>query len=372
MNPERHYLENQGETSNLPLQQRAAEALFGDVRFRPTAQTVASLIEQGLTEDDILAAGHLKGYKTPIMDETLRDLDVALPYIQQISDRIAQDHGDDILWLAARDFEAVADDLMIRYPHLEAYLVPASQDLLSHETMFDKNLAARFLGHFGLTAANAVDPRKKFAVFDSGFQGTIGQRLDHRAELLHGVSLNDAGRLTNKLVSVNTKYSAGEQIMDFPGGADNFSEELLPRANRFAGTMHTEDFSDTHMLAVFLQTLPRFHDAYGKLIEFNGSIVALPRVCKNEAGMVYELIDNNIDRPIWGEYNANASIVNPLAAAVVMYRVVKSALEQRGISSKAFSDLQSSTAVHGRDILSDMPLVSGRKAPSHRFGSIGI
>lgn len=354
-----------GETNNPLLQQRAAEALFGDVRFRPTAQTMASLIEQGLTEDDILAVGNLKGYKTPIMHETLQDLDVALPYIHQLSDRIADDHSDSTLWFAARDFEAVADDFLIRYPRIDAHLLPASQKLFEHDTMYDTNLATRFLGRFGLTAARVSDPRKKFAVFDSGFRGSIGQTLDSKIDSLYGVSLDAAGRLANKLVSVNTKYSLGEQIMSFPGGASNFSEERLPRASRCARSMRAEDFSDTQVLAAFLQTLPRFHNHFEQLAEINDSVVALPQVLEYEEGYVIDnIVDDNVDRLGDGDYGPNASIINPLAAAVVMYRIVKSALEQPSVSREAFADRQNPTT-HEYRLLPGMSALYGSTiAPS--------
>jgi hypothetical protein len=332
MNHIGHYPDASGEfiISNT-LQHKAVEALFSDVQSRPSAYTMASLVEQGLTESDILVAGSTKGFKTPVMDEVLQDLDVAIPFIQQVSDKIAKDHGDKTIWLAARDFEAVADDFLIRYPELAAHLLPASQDLLRDETMGDPNLATRFLGKFGLTAAQASDSGRKFAVFDSGFRGSIGQELDHLARRVHGTSLDEANRLTNGLVSVNTADPIpGEQIMDFVGGAGNFTEERLPRANRIIANslMRPEHHSDTQVLAVMLQTLPRFHNAFGVLVERNGDVVALPRTHEIEHGITYEHIDDNVDRPSpERDFQPNDSIVNPVAAAVVMYHIVKSALE---------------------------------------------
>lgn len=364
-----------GETDNLPLQQQAAEALFGDVRFRPTAQTVAALIEQGLTEDDILAAGRMKGYDEPIMDETLRDLDVAIPYIQQLSDKIVEDHGGDVIWLAARDFETVADDLIIRYPELEAYLLPASQDLLGHETMYDVTLAARFLGRFGLTAARVADPSKKFAIFDSGFRGSVGLGLNSIARRLHGTSLREADRLTNKLAAINiAEPIVGEQIMDFPGGASNFSKEKLPRAYRIAEGAPATRYSETRVLAVLLQTLPRFHNAYGELAEINGSVVALPSIYEIDQGIPYNPIDNNVDKPDPGrDYGPNDSIVNPVAAAVTMYRVIKSALEQPGVSREAFTNLRNPTP-YVYSLSPDMPaphnaIISPLKVTLRELGS---
>lgn len=248
-----------GEVSNL-LQQQVAEILFGDVRFRPPAHAMVSLIEQGLTEDDILAAGHMKGYETPIMDATLRDLDVAIPYVRQLSDRIAQDHGGDTILLASRDLDVVADHFMVRYPDLDAHLLPASQDLMGydkfegHETILDTNLASRFLGRYSLTATRVADSSQKFAVFDSGFRGTIGGHLDRHVERIYGISC--------------------------------------------------------------------------------GVIVALPGLSEYAPDKVDEdeYIDSNVDVPKRNMYEVNAEIINPLAAAVVMHRVVKDALEQRETS----------------------------------------
>jgi hypothetical protein len=313
------------------LQNKGAEILFDDVKSRPSAYTMASLVEQGMTESDIVAAGSTKGYKAPVMDEVLQDLDGAIPFIQQVSDEIASNHGDKTIWLAARDFEAVADDFLVRFPELTAYLLPASQDLLLHESMGDPNLAARFLGKYGLTAAQIADPGKKFAIFDSGFRGTIGQEMDYLSRRIYGTSLDETGRLTNELVSINTaEPTPGEQIMDFAGGASNFNEERLPRTNRIIAnsTMRPELFSETHGLAVMLQTLPRFHNAFGMLVEHYGDVVAVPRTYEIEHGIAYEPIDDNVDRPSpEHDFRPNDSIVNPVAAAVVMYRIVKSALD---------------------------------------------
>jgi len=116
--------------------------------------------------------------------------------------------------------------------------------------------------------------------------------------------------------------------MDFPGGAANFSKDQLPRANRIADALQTEDYSDTQVLAVLLQTLPRFHNAYDRLSEIDGRVVALPCIYEVAQGIPYEHIDDNVDRPSPDQdYNPNDSIVNPVAAATVRYRVVKSALE---------------------------------------------
>ncbi len=351
------------------LQHKAAEALFGDAQSRPSAYMMASLVEQGLTEDDILAAGTAKGYKTPVMDEVLHDLDVAIPFIQQVSDEIAKNHGDKTIWLAARDFEAVADDFLIRYPELDAHLLPASQDLLHHETMGDPNLAIRFLGKFGLTAARVADPGRKFAVFDSGFRGSIGQELDHLALRVHGTSLDDADRLTNGLVSVNTADRIpGVQIMDFTGGADNFSEERLPRANRIIAnsTMRPEHHSDTQVLAVMLQTLPRFHNAFGKLVERNGDVVALPRTYETEHGITYEHIDDNVDRPSPDrDFQPNDSIINPVAAAVVMYRIVKSALE---LNPEAMSGVHRRLQSLSAPKITSLSYSTGSSIPRFIFG----
>ena len=103
---------------------------------------------------------------------------------------------------------------------------------------------------------------------------------------------------------------------------------LFPRANRIAEQLTTGEYSGTQVLAVLLQTLPRFHPVFGKLVIHEGGVVALPRTGLSDTGESYDTPFDNVDRPSTDkDYYYNESIVNPVAAAVVMYRVVSSALE---------------------------------------------
>lgn len=75
------------------LLDHTAETLFGDTRFRPTPQAMASLIERGAVEDTIIQAAESRGMQLPQMELTLAELDASLPYTQAASDQLAHRGG---------------------------------------------------------------------------------------------------------------------------------------------------------------------------------------------------------------------------------------------------------------------------------------
>lgn len=308
--------------SNQPndeLLGRTGETLFGSPWLRPEPGAVAGLIREGLTEADIYAAAAEKGYEVPAMTRTLADLDACLPYFQRVNDILATTTSPDTtLLFASRDADVLYDDFAICYPGTDSRLLPASMGIwhgMSSLSMSGE-YAKPFLAQYGLTK-EAIAGEHKFDLIDSGLNGTIGQLLDETVEYNYGVSLRAYGRLSVKLVCAR-ESGIGEQIMDLAENEvphlQRFGPVLAYLANRIG--LH----GNTYELVVALQTMPRYHGAYIDLKDLgNGRIVASSRK---------EDITQDVDGACTDD--GNVSLVNPVGAAIVQFRVVQAALERSG------------------------------------------
>lgn len=304
---------------NRALHREAAEVFFGDLTTRPDPQAVARLIGKGLTEQVVLSAARSKKLAFPIMSLALREHAGVVPFVQQISDQLAQTNPQSTMLFAARDAEMLYDDFAIRYAQHRSYLMPASSDLWESKGMKNDRLAGRFLGKYGLTAA-AVSSADTFVVVDSGIFGSIGVKINKRIEELHELSLRKAGRLCVKLVSKASSKTEATQIMDFEGGKERFGADVLPRtAPMIAKEMAAEPgWSANTGLMVALQIMPRYQATFDDLKEINGEVVAVP---SSDESPTNDNIDY-IGRSMWA---MNKSVVNPAAAAVFQYRTVNAA-----------------------------------------------
>jgi hypothetical protein len=283
---------------------------------------MVQLIEVGGTEDDIIAAGVASGhqYNSQEAYEALEDLPVLLPYIGQTNDAVHAQHDGERLLFAARDMEFHADDYFVRYPEDDAKLLPASSRLWSSPPLVAGNsVAADFLSQYGIDRASAYNTKRRFALLDTGFGGTIGYWLDRAAQLTYGVKLRDTGRLDIKLVSTDNHKSLGRHILNYRHGEVPHSAEELPNTERIIGSKmfklleNEVNVPPQRMMAIAIQLLPRYHEAFTDLVwQADGSVMAVP--------------DTHPNGP---RRSSNASRVDPIAAAIAQYRVVQNALQQK-------------------------------------------
>lgn len=300
------------------LRAEAADQLFGDLRLRPSPLTMASLIEQGLTEATIVAAARKKGMSRPLMSVPLHDLEVTLPYLQQVSDTLADQHPDDTMLFAGRDAEVLFDDYSITHPDKVSYLLPASTDLWSSTGMDDRGLATQFLGQHGLTKQAIVGKDTRYTLVDSGFMGSIGKKLDETVKKLYDLSMLQNDTLSVRLVSA-TDTALGTRIIDLP---ENTKLKIIRYGQIFdKPPCPFWDLSNTHSLAVSMQLMPRYHGSYSDLRRVGDKVIALSWAYDN-------VTPDNLDKIDW--LWVNSSIVNPVAAAITQYKVVRAAMERIG------------------------------------------
>lgn len=304
-------------SSAIGIQQEAADQLFQNTESRPTPGVMASLICRGLTEDIIVASAASQAFHRPTMDLQLQDLEASLPAFQHISDVLAADYPDDVLLFAGRDAEVLYDDYSLTHPDTVSHLLPASSDLWRSPAMGKRNLGARFLGQFGLTESSVAAKENRYVLVDSGFQGTIGIQLNHKIKLFYQHSLLASGSLLIRLVAAN-RNSRGQEILGTPSGYGDielarYNALYRGETNRHPGWIQ----GDTYPLAVGMQVMPRYHGPYYSLDEYNDSVIALA---------AYEQPLKNVDDVGW----MNSSMVNPVAAAIIQYRVVKAAMQRAG------------------------------------------
>ncbi len=72
----------------------------------------------------------------------------------------------------------------------------------------------------------------------------------------------------------------------------------------------------------WVSMLPRYHGSYESLRKRNGEVIAVPKKQSEPTPNIDEPPDPDFPLP-------NTSILNPLAAAIVQYRVVRAALKSR-------------------------------------------
>lgn len=311
-------VERQDGYGSLSAIDQAATELFGDTRFRPSPHTMAALIQGGLTESGIVAAGRLQGFQRPLMDLTLADFEASLPHFQQMNDILADKHPENTILFAGRDAEVLYDDFAIAHPGTRSHLLPASSDLWDFGSGMDEHgLAVPFLSQYGITKLAAVGRKEKFVLVDSGFYGTIGRNLDRSVTRHYGVSLRQTGALAIQLVCANTD-GIGTQIMDLPGG--QFKVRIAKHDYVRSGKPEPDwAEGNTYPLAVGMQLMPRYYGPYSALYRQSDRVVALPLGFQ---GMVRSDVDH--------AGSVNSSNVNPVGAAITQFRTVSAALARAG------------------------------------------
>lgn len=295
--------------SNLGVEQTPA-GFVSTIYERPNPVDVGRFIVSGGTEEDLIDAGLYLGFDNPSMPETAADVEKLQPFFQRVNDAIADQDNDSHVLFAGRDTEVLFDDFAIRYPEIRARLLPASKSLWSSPTMTDTNLSENFLLSYGIDAG-MLESGAKYVLIDSGFAGSIGWLFGEAVKQSTGYDVLESGQLVTKLCCT-LKGSLGTPITRFNKGE-------VPEISRFTYVEEGSTIAtpDTFTIAVGMQLMPRFFGAYTRLAERDGRVIAVPQA---------EVIVQDIDRK---NQDINESIVNPLAAAILQYRTVATALKQK-------------------------------------------
>ncbi|HEX3568763.1 MAG TPA: hypothetical protein VHT70_03765 [Candidatus Saccharimonadales bacterium] len=306
--------------------------LFADPTHRPQPEQIADLIQNGLTEEDLIVAGEVHGYNVPKMSQTLAELDAVIPYIQEVVEDVTEQSSNGRLIFAARDAELLYDFCKIAIPDADAHLLPASSHLWDQASMWRdatperRETARQFLGRYGLNEATIKDPDRTITLVDTGFYGSVGENLSYAVLHTYDVDLSRGHHLVTKLVCADPE-GLGEQITMLPDTEKALDAASLPRTTAWMGDasfpLLYQDRLPNFRLAVILQTMPQYHESFTGIAMREGIAEAVTRLPQTQPC-------DDIDTPpsAYGSH-INPSIVHPLAAAVVQYRVVSAALEAR-------------------------------------------
>lgn len=304
-----------------PAKQIYAEidTIFSDPTNRPKPETMRSLILSGASEEDFMLAWKTRGHEIPNMDLTFEDLASALPYIGQISDRLASTHcsGERMLF-AGRDADSLYDYFTIANSDIEADLLPASGTLWHSSGMQNNGLARRFLSSHLLDEQSVIAPSIRYRLIDTGFQGNILTQVVKGLKSTYGKRRVSPDKFSIELVCANDD-AIGAQILEIPGSADEL-QAVFPKVTACLGPAISRFFgrnsSSTVPLAVSLQLMPRYHGPYQNISETGNQVTAVPKASE---------YSDNVDTPYHAN-SADSTIINPLAAALVQYRVVSYAM----------------------------------------------
>ncbi len=322
--------------------QAAHEVFFGDRFIRPEPQAVAELIRAGLTEADIVAAGHEKGYEDPLMDATLRDLDRCIPLIGQITDTLDARYPEPNtnFIFAARDAELLYDDFAVTHPdkvdtNRTSNLMPASMPVwVNIERGVAQPYAKRFLEEYGMTKETLTDGQTQFVVIDTGFKGTIVYGND--VNVAYAPGMVDAIQQHLGVDMRKSEQLKVELVCAEEGATDRGIHQIIrlnddetPDFERSVKEPVEEDDNSpkyidpsTYDLACTLQTMPRYSERYYSITEYEGRVVPV------SASVLPDAPQPMIDVDTAASENHNASVFNPLGAAIVQFRVVQAALRR--------------------------------------------
>jgi hypothetical protein len=295
---------------------------------RPTTSEITRLLNDGLTDQIIIAAGEACGLQPPHMEETLRDVGVVNPYLHLISDRLAEQPERHKIF-AGRDGDYMADNYLTRYPNLPATLLPASGVLFADiytRTQNGDPLVPLFLNAHRL-GRRAL--RQLHDLVDTGYKGTIGKDVDEMLCNFYSIpSLRDSGALATKLVCHMEEFPG---LLHRPNVTEILKPEDLPHEirtgnafARFGNAVGFGNWTEEHAaclpsypLATILQGLPHFTGPYGTLAEVDGRATAISRDTLSPT--VY------VDRV--GGVGANPNTRSPVAATIIQAHVIRAALE---------------------------------------------
>lgn len=296
-----------------------AEGLIQCDFVRPEPDLVAGAILDGVSELAVRETAVMLGYPDIEADRHIETLKAILPFVQMMSDRLAEKYPEHKFVFAARDAEVLYDDFAIAHPDQYAVLLPASTPLIGYGGDFpNSDLAGSFLEQHGLGADAVKDNDNRFVFVDSGFSGSIAIALDEILRLRYGVpSLIEQGRLVIQL-ACSVRGNEHQIIPKFTKAEFAKVSPLLTEVKRNM-VFPPKKTNLEYILAVAMQLLPRYQDKFTGLASVGERVVAVTSTTS--------IATNNwITRPP----NINDSIVDPLAAGLVQYGSVRSALDRTG------------------------------------------
>jgi hypothetical protein len=181
----------------------------------------------------------------------------------------------------------------------------------------DPVLGKAFLAQHGIDDQTVNDDTTSFVLMDSGFEGSIATRIDEKVDELYGRQLLRDGKMVVRLACANLGSAAKTIHSDYV---------LTDSETNFPRTRHNANHNNSigplamrNLFAVALQLLPRYHDLFTD-IRWNAN---------GEPEAVFKKGTLADDPDDLSRYTQNGSVVHPLAAAIVQYRVVKSAMDKR-------------------------------------------
>ncbi|KKP40218.1 MAG: hypothetical protein UR28_C0002G0076 [Candidatus Peregrinibacteria bacterium GW2011_GWF2_33_10] len=303
------------------------EKILSNWQVRPEPLEIAELIREGLTLEDIIKIGEKNGIEQPKMDITLFEINNMIPYIHKIVDHIFINYpGYKIIFLG-RDAEIIYDLFKVKYG-TPSVLLPASTSLWKDGKFDNGKLGKVFLETYGINDDVLVNPESKFLLFDSGFRGSIAYFI--RRAIISQFSLDDdyvRQKFPIKLVSMIYSKGYGTQLMQFDFEKNFYTNDPFPKVSQVVGYTFQDHEFDTYgcdrfayRLAMSMQLLPHYHHMCDSILEVDDKIIGVP---------TRKEISNDVDTIIKNEENAdgrNASIVNPVAAIIAQYKVLKSVI----------------------------------------------
>jgi hypothetical protein len=224
-----------------------------------------------------------------------------LPYMEEIVDTILKNYSDHTMLFAARDAEPLYDATkIVLYGDRrsdQVYLFPGSKHLMNNLVSHSPETQRQFLACYGIN-----EETKNIILCDSGFKGTIGVLLREVLDNCYA----DSKEVEIGVVSVEPgDYPAKELIQ--------FSIDEKEAANRFPLTfgysnmpIDIQSYSDNYHIGVALQSLPKFH----------GSFLRLMR------DRTLEICDFGVSRDLDKARGVDPDYCNPFAALIIQKRVI--------------------------------------------------
>ncbi|MCX5750920.1 MAG: hypothetical protein NT099_04555 [Candidatus Saganbacteria bacterium] len=319
------------------VQERAravARNLLLDWKRRPEPMEVA-----GLSDEDVLHGAYaafgltLREVVAIERSRTFCELDNLLPYLRVMVDYILAAFPTHRVLVLGRDAEPFYDALQTMLAGTsraqKVHLVPGSNTLWSgicpdedtflqfpdFRTPFAKKQIIRFLSRFGITP-EAFLTGEQFLVLDTGFYGTIAEKMVKTMKALFRGQVPAAvisQAVHPRIIGTFYDHPYAEILLPFSIEQRELMR-MFPQTWPIMGIMKPVDRSvPGFVLALALQYLPKYHDAYAVLEDRPEGVFAVP--CSKEP------ISRYIDRPV-GDVDFNQSVINPVAAMLVQQRII--------------------------------------------------
>jgi len=315
------------------LKKHAIQEMLGDFKVRPDPLVISRMIiEDGLTEEDIRQAAEempeLKEFSRPKMNVTLDELNELIPYMRQIVEGIIKDIPKRNLVFMGRDAENLYDAARIvlsgKGQEDRAILFPGSMDFFHSLEKADSDDIARMLEAYGITRTH-LEEGQKYIFIDTGFVGRtvcafreIFRKaygdffMEHRADEI--VYINDKVfpmRLVSKISSAIVTGVGQIATLEVEEAHRGKLMSTFSRVLRISQSADATDDRINYLIALNLQILPRYFESYGEIEYRDGRALGVP------------INRGTIRWDVNRARNGNDSIVNPVAAMIVQYQIVK-------------------------------------------------